>query len=143
MSTYGNFKFLIEGKFIDQPDGWCLAYIGRRYGSWKLGKHLSQGNYFANSLSNEPQKELSSDYYEHLNFDETCKVLKLELERNNQDYCNSYTNALLLLNHLKQSGLSVEVFYQNEYYECTGSYGVDTRQEDLESGAVKLWGSNK
>lgn len=144
MSTYGNFKFLIEGKFFDQPNDWCISAIGGRYGSINLGLDTGQENYFANSLTNgDAGDELSFCYYERLNLEETCRVLAEKINRGSKkgaaDYDVRYSHILFFLNELKKKGLKIEVFYNNEYYECVGLYGIDTRKEDLESGEVKLW----
>lgn len=128
MSTYGNFLFRIGEKFIPQPDAWCIAFIGRNYGSWEEGVVIDR--FLSKSF---PGKVSCYDYYEQLN------LLKLEqyLEDKKEEW--SYDSVLRFFIELSKEGHDIDIFYQNEYYECIGSYGMDTTQQDLESGLVKNW----
>ena len=145
MSIYGNFKYLIEGKFIDQPESWCIAYIGRRYGFPIWDDDCILGSYLEESLTNDELPTdingYRGDFYDHLDLAKCCKALKERIEKDGDgsEYDVGYSDMLFSLLDLKEQGLRVDVFYRNEFYECIGSYGCNTTKEDLESGKVKIW----
>ena len=137
MSTYGNFFYQIEGKFVDQPDEWCISFIGRRY-EWD-DKSI-EGLYLMSSF--EPYGITgygSWDYCYKLDLKQACEHLDKLYDENPDDYKNCYTSSVKFLYGLSQQGLDVEVFYRNEYYYCEGMMGCDATDRWLKEGRVKKY----